>query len=169
MPLPLAGQTALSTGIPISYPRTSLSGHSGSVPKISFFPDRLKEGKRKGPTEHKEKETENSTASPQNKRKKAKPLLLHPLHLRLGSPLDLQLAFLPDGWGRSTRSLLTLPPWWGLWPPPPRSVLSDPPGRAGISPCAVGTSTVRALCRHIVDTCGLSPHDSPQPSFGGPS
>ena len=46
-PLPLARQTAFSTGIPISCPRTSLRGHSGGIPEISFSPVRLTKKKKK--------------------------------------------------------------------------------------------------------------------------
>ena len=144
-------------------PRTSLRSHSGGVPKISFssyLPDTRK--KRK-----KQRKGKQNPVTPITKR--AKPLLLHTLPPRLGNLLGLQLAFLLDGRGRDSRSSNPLPPWWGWWPPPPCRALGNLLGRTGISPCAVRTPTIRALCLSHAGTCGLFPPGSPQPSICGPS
>ena len=57
---PRGAPATFPPGISISYPRTSLRSHSGSVPKISFSPARLK-GKRKGPTANERKDKRNRT------------------------------------------------------------------------------------------------------------
>ena len=110
-----------STGIPISYPRTSSRGYSGGVPEISCSPvRRKKETDKRQRKENKRKEKRHSD-------RQAQPLLLHSLPLRLGTSLDLRFALLLDARDRNLRSFPPLlPPWWGWRPPPLCCVLGDP-------------------------------------------
>ena len=72
---PSRGTATFFSGIPISYPRTSLRGHSGSIPKISFSQVPPEKGKKKKtdrcniPTspktkEKEKKETRNQASTP---------------------------------------------------------------------------------------------------------
>ena len=94
---------------------------------------------------HKRKETKGTGEH-------ACPLLLHSLVLLASCllHLDLWYVLLIDARGPVARNLHPLfPSWWGRGPPPPGCMLGDPLGHAGISPCAMRTSTVCALCRSV--------------------
>ena len=133
-----------STGIPVSYPRTSLRGYSGGVPEISFPPPRLWQRKKKKTDTRKTKgKTQKVNIL------KAGLLLLHALPLSLGSTLDLRPALLDALGLRIGSLLLLLPPWWGRRPPPPCCMLGNPLGLASIRPRSMRASAVRALCRSV--------------------
>ena len=55
---PRGATATFSSGIPISYPRTSLRSHSGSVPKISFSPNPPESTKQ---NKNKKRKTPNQT------------------------------------------------------------------------------------------------------------
>ena len=105
-PLPLAGQTAFPPVYPFTTPGPAsavIVGDSLSSPSPQSACKKKKKKTDVARTKEKTKEGQNILVC------STKPLLLHPLHPRLGNPLNFQLALLLDGRGHSSRSLLLAP------------------------------------------------------------